>query len=99
MFFPNLVEEKLKSERTGHCSNALYDYEKLNLDQLCQVSEILGPPQSSIENQRFGEEIVKVTEANQDLVEAEYEIRDEVLRGIPIAGDVVCRHRSCLQVQ
>ena len=46
----------------------------------------------------LGEEIVKVTEANQDLVGAEYEIRDEVLRGIPIAGDVVCRHRSCLQV-
>ena len=44
-------------------------------------------------------EIVKVTEANQDLGWAEYEIRDEVLRGIPIAGDVVCRHRSCLQVQ
>ena len=51
----------------GHCSNALYNYEKPNLDQLGQGSEILGPPQSSGENQRCDEEIVEVPQANQDL--------------------------------
>ena len=73
----------------GHRSNALYNYEKPNLDQLGQGSEILGPPQSSSENQRCDEEIVEVPQANQDLlVRVESEIPEEVLRNIPIPGDV-----------
>lgn len=82
------MEEKLIRERTGHRSNTLYRYEKPSLDQLRHVSEILGPPQSSSENERCDEEIVEVPEANQDLAEVEYEIPDEVLRDIPITGDV-----------
>lgn len=86
--FQNSVEEKLISERTGHRSNALYKYEKPNLDQLRQVSEILGPPQSSSKNQRCDDEIVEVLEANEDLAGVEYEIPDEASRDIPIPGDV-----------
>lgn len=82
------MEEKLIREQMGHCSNALYNYEKPNLDQLGQGSEILGPPQSSGENQRCDEEIVEVPQANQDLARVEYEIPEEVLRNIPIPGDV-----------
>ena len=82
MLFQNSVEEKLIRERTGHRSNALYKYEKPNLDQLRHVSEILGPPQSSSENERCDERIVEVPEANQDLAGVEYEI------SIPIPGDV-----------
>ena len=60
--FQNLVEEKLIRERTGHRSNALYKYEKTNVDQLRKVSEILGPPQSFSENQKCDEEVMEATE-------------------------------------
>ena len=88
MVFQNSVEEKLIRERTGHRSNALYKYEKPNVDQLRKVSEILGPPQSFSENQKCDEELIEATECNQDLAGVEYEIPDEELRDISIPGDV-----------
>ena len=36
------VDEKLICERTGHCSNALFQYEKANREQMVKVSIILG---------------------------------------------------------
>ena len=88
MLFQNSVEEKLIREQTGHCSNAMYKYEKPNVDQLRKVSEILGPPQRFSKNQKCDEEVMEATECNQDLAGVEYEIPDDELRDIPIPGDV-----------
>ena len=37
------VEEKLIRDRTGHCSNALYKYEKASEEKVKEVSAVLGP--------------------------------------------------------
>ena len=82
--FQNSVEEKLIRERTGHRSNALFNYEKPNLDQQCKVSEILGPTQ--------GKEIKQTKEnANETndclLSDLDFDISDDLLLNIPIASD------------
>lgn len=42
------VDEKLIRERTGHRSNALFQYEKANKEQMVKVSSILGTEVRSV---------------------------------------------------
>ena len=85
MLFQNSVEEKLIRERTGHRSNALFKYEKPNLDQQRKVGEILGPPERLDVNEHPSED-AKETEFL--LPEIDFDISDELLCNIPMPGDV-----------
>ena len=42
------VDEKLIRERSGHRSNALFQYEKPTEENVCKVSNILGPSTSVV---------------------------------------------------
>ena len=64
-----LNHEKLIRERTGHCSNALFRYEKKSVEQERNVSDLLGPPR----------DVVNVPD-----LDLNYEVRDEELCNMPI---------------
>lgn len=88
MLFQNSVEEKLIRERTGHRSDALFKYEKPNLDQQRKVGKILGPPQSLSGNEKSNDngKDKETKEKNCRLSDPDFEISDDLLCDIPISS-------------
>ena len=97
--FQNSVNEKLTRERTGHKSNALFDYQKPSKQQIKDVSNILGPA-SATKTLNTAETIVKsfagcenITEkvplpmgesAVEDVDFPQFDVSDEVLASMPL---------------
>ena len=75
--FQESVPEKLICERTGHCSNALFRYEKKSVEQERNVSDLLGPPRDVVD-------VVDVPD-----LDLNYEVRDEELCNMPMLG-ILC---------
>ena len=61
MLFNAAVEEKLIRNRAGHCSNALFKYEKVSEMKSGQVSDILAPKCSSKSNVSSSREVSETT--------------------------------------
>ena len=69
------VEEKLIRERTGHRSNALFNYEQKSEEQEKQVSNLLGPPDLNKEASNVNESFV-------------LDVSDEILGSINLPNDI-----------
>ena len=82
---PKLSRREINSRTNGHRSNALFKYEKPNLDQQRKVGEILGPPERLDVNEHPSED-AKETEFLMPKID--FDISDELLCNIPTPGDV-----------
>ena len=95
--FQHSVDEKLIRERTGHRSNALFNYERNSVEQERNVSKILGPP---VVGENYDESNVKTEDGEGEdisgLGDLECEVSDEVLSQMPIPN---VTETTCSQVK
>lgn len=74
--FQHIVDEKLIRERTGHPSNALFNYETNSVEQKRNVSKILGPP---VTGENYDESNVKTEDGKSEDIPGLGDLESEVI--------------------
>ena len=74
--FQHIVGENLIQERTGHPSNALFNYERNSVEQKRNVSKILGPP---VAGENYDESNVKTEDGKSEDIPGLGDLESEVI--------------------